>query len=191
MDSIKMPAQANEQNNIIVQPDAPWYQLNGDATPDEHLKMLTPSWDAKTWEKYLSWIDSHDPQTTETLLPPKKYDELCDQTEESIFVNAESGADNDLRSFVAKYLMQLTPQQRRVLEMIFWEGRSEREAARSMSLNPSTVHRLKKRAFNKIKGLIKGGQHLPYMRGLISSQVQGGTDEGTHQLAKGYIAEAG
>ena len=191
MDSIKMSAQANEQNNIIVQPDAPWYQLNGDATPDEHLKMLTPSWDAKTWEKYLSWLDSHNPQTTETLLPPKKYDELCDQTEESIFVNAESGADSDLRSFVAKYLMQLTPQQRRVLEMIFWEGRSERFVADSLGIKQPAVHAIKKRAFNKIRKLIEGGYRLPYMRGLISSQVQGGTDEGTHQLAKSYIAEAG
>lgn len=191
MDSINTPAQFNEQEPIIVQPDAPWYLMNGKITPDEHLKNLTPSWDAGTWEQYLSWLDTNDHRTVETLLLPRKYDELCDKTEEPIFVNAESGACDDLRNLVAGYLTKLTLQQRRVLEMIFWEGRSERYVATKLSINPTTVHRLKKRAFNKIKQLLQGGQRLPYMRGLNSSQVQGGADEGTHCLAEVDLAEAG
>lgn len=191
MDSVNKPAHATEQTPIIVQPDAPWYQVDGKITPDAHLKMLTPSWDTKTWEKYLSWLDKIESRTNETLLHPRKYDELCDETKESIFVNAESGADDDLRKFVAKYLMRLTPQQRRVLELIFWEGQSERDVAELLGIKQQSVHDVKKRAFNKIRGLIEGHCRLPYMRGLNSSQVQGGTDEGNHWLAEVDLAEAG
>lgn len=191
MDSINTPAQITEQEPIIVRPDAPWYLVDGKHTPDEHLKTLTLSWDIQTWGKYLSWLDANELQTSETLLHPRKYDELCDETEESIFVNAESGADDDLRSLVARYLMHLTPQQRRVLEMIFWEGRSERFVADALGIKQPTVNAIKKRAFNKIRSLIEGGYRLPYMRGLNSSRVQGGTDEGIHWLAEVDLAEAG
>lgn len=191
MDSINTPVQITEQQPIIFQPDAPWLLMDGKYTPDEHLKTLTPSRDMQTWEKYVSWLEKNEPRTDETLLPPKKYDELCDQTEESIFVNAESGADNDLRNFVAKYLMHLTPQQRRVLELIFWEGQSERDVADLLGVKQQSVHDAKKRAFKKIRGLIEGHCRLPYMRGLISSHVQGGTHERTHWLAEVDLDKAG
>lgn len=185
MDSItNTSAQALEQQPIIVQSEAPWFQMNGEVTPTEYLKTLTSSWDAQTWERYLSWFEERSSRTSETLLPPRKYDKLCDELEESIFVNSESGADKDLRARVAEYLLTLTDHQRRILELIFWDGRSERYVAQQLGIKQSTVHTLKKRAFKKIRALIEGVCRLPYMRGPNSSHVKGGSDEQDVSLAE-------
>lgn len=166
MDSINTKtAQYFEQEEIIVQPKAPWLQTNGQHTPDEHLKMLTPSWSAATWEKYLKWYEDLEGQRAESVVPPKKYDDICNNLEESIFVYAESSSNQDLRELVGEYLKSLSNKQQLVLNMIFWKGRSERYVAKSLKMDPASVHRTKIRALNKIKDLAKKVSSSRIMRG--------------------------
>lgn len=166
MDSINTPAQANEQlEEIIVQPKAPWLQMNGKVTPEEHLKTITPNWSPETWETYLIWFENQKGQRAESLVSPRRYNEVCESQEESIFVYAQSNADDDLRSVVSEYLNTLTDQQRRVVEMIFWEAKSAREVAQTLGIRHQSILRLKKRALNKINRLLKGGASSRIMRG--------------------------
>lgn len=191
MDSTNTPAQILEQEPIIVQPDAPWLRTNGKVTPDDHLKSLTSQWGPETWEKYLCWFENQTGQRAESLESPKRYDEICESQEESIFVYAQSSADDDLKNLVGEYLKTLTNQQRRVIELLFWEGRSERYVAKALSVNQKSVHRLKLRAINKIRTLLKGGLSSRIMRGEISPLRNGGPNEQTLFLAKSRLAEAG
>lgn len=191
MDSINTPAQITEQQPTIVQPDAPWLLMNGNITPEEHLKTLTPSWNAETWEKYLIWFEDLTGQRAESLVPSRRYDEECERQEESIFVFAQSNADDELRNFVGHYLKKLTNQQRRVIELIFWEGRSERFIAKSLGISGIAVHQMKKRALKSLSQSLRGVSSSRIMRGEISPIRKGGTDEGNHQMAEVDLAEAG
>lgn len=166
MDSINTKtAQYFEQEEVIVQAKAPWLQINGQHTPDEHLKTLTPSWSAATWEKYLKWYEDLEGQRAESVVPPKKYDDICDNLEESIFVYAESSSDQDLRELVGEYLKSLSKKQQLVLNMIFWKGRSERYVAQKLGMKQQAVNQLKKRALSKIKDLAQNVVASRIMRG--------------------------
>lgn len=189
MDSSKMPAQANEQM-LAVKPEAPWLLENGKVTPEAHLTTLTPYWSAETWEKYLTWFESLEGQRAESLLPPRRYIEICESQPESIFVFAQSNADDDLRALVSQYLLTLTEQQQRVIEMIFWDGRSERFVSQTLGINRGSVHRLKIRAINKIKDLLKRGCSSRIMRGENSPIQKGGSNEVRLELAHGSLPEA-
>lgn len=193
MDSKIMPAQAHEQQSIIIQAESPWLQQNGKPTPDEYLKTLTPDWSSEVWESYLSWFETQTGARAESLVDSKKYDRICESEEESIFsAFAQTSADDELKAIISRFLLRLTPQQRRVIEMIFWDGRSERYIAELLSINQKSVHRLKLRALSKIKDLLKGGLSSRIMRGETSPLInEGGTNAEHLSLAKSHLAETG
>ncbi|MBX2988860.1 MAG: sigma-70 family RNA polymerase sigma factor [Bdellovibrionaceae bacterium] len=189
MDSSQMPAQAIEQM-LVVQTQAPWLLENGKITPEHYLRALTPYWDSETWEKYLTWFENQTGQRAESLVPPRRYTEICESQEESIFSFAQSNAEEDLRVLVGEYLHTLTDLQRRVVEMIFWDGRSTRTVALTLGIRHQSVHRLKIRALNKIKGLLREGATSRIMRGEISPNQKGGTDETGLLLAHRMLPQA-
>lgn len=180
-----------QQDQIVVQPEQPWLTANGLPTPDEHLKRLAPSWSPETWERYLSWYET---PRAESLVTSRKYDQICEEAAESVFANIQSSADDDLKIQVSGYLAGLTGQQRRVIELTFWEGRSERFVARELGISQVSVHGLKKRALNKISGLIKGAITSRTMRGEISPfSTDAGevNDKKVLDLAIGNLPKAG
>lgn len=190
MDSSCNPVQ-QDQMEYTVQTERPWLLENGDRTPDDHLKTLTPYWSAEIWESYLTWFETPRP---ESLIAPWRYDQICEESTESIFEFAQSNADDELKNRVAQYLAELTKQQRQVIEMIFWEGRSERFVAQSLGINHKSVHRLKLRALKKITHLLKGGPSSRLMRGEISPfSTETGDANGKQVLvlAEGTLPKAG
>lgn len=193
MDAHTTPAQAIEHQPIIVRAEAPWLQQNGKHTPEEYLKILTPEWSSETWEKYLNWFENQNGTRAESIVNPKRYDSICEEQEESILsAYSQTSADDDLRVTISKFLLRLTPQQRRVIEMIFWEGRSERYVAQFLGINQQPVNRLKKRALSKIKDLLSEGVSSRIMKGENSPIMnEGGTDAKNLSLAKSPMAEAG
>ncbi len=190
MDSIVTTAQDFEQQSISVQEGAPWFLADGKATPDNYLKTLTPFWSTQTWEKYLNWFENISGQRAESLVSSKKYDEICDTEPDSIFVYSQSSADDELRVLVVKYLEKLTEHQRRVIEMCFWEGRSERYIAEKLGIRRQPVNRLKKRAFNKIKKLVREGVSSRIKRGKNSSLMKGVKNERNLLLAQISLEKA-
>jgi RNA polymerase sigma factor (sigma-70 family) len=190
MGSQKNTVQVTEQE-ITVQLNSPWLQINGKHTPEDHLKILTSSWDTNTWEHYLKWFEDQNGQRAESILPLRQYDGACETQRESIFVYGQSSADDELKQTISKYLMKLTERQRRVIELIFWEGRSERFVAKTLSISQPSVQRLRKRALNKIKGLLKGGVSSRIMGGEFSPLAKGEPSEKADlSLAKGNLPKA-
>lgn len=179
------------QTEYTVQPERPWLLSDGKTTPDEHLKALTPFWSAEMWDRYLAWYETPRP---ESLIPPWRYDQICEENTQSIFDLAQSNAEAELKNRVESHLAQLTGQQRQVVEMIFWEGRSERYVAQQLGINQKSVHRMKLRALKKITHLLKGGLSSRVMRGEISHLSKGmGGVNGTEvlDLAEETLPQAG
>lgn len=189
MDSLR-PLQ-EEQITYTVQPEQPWLLTNGDKTQDHHLMTLTPSWSAEIWERYLTWFET---PRSESLISSRRYDQICEESAESIFEFAQSNAEDELKNRVAQYLAELTGQQRQVIELIFWEGRSERFVAHQLGIKQQAVNRLKRRALKKISHLAKGGVSSRIMRGEISLlHAETGDTNGkkVFVLAEGNFPKAG
>lgn len=180
----------NKNQELSINMESPWLQMNGQLTPDKHLKMLTSLWDAETWGKYLNWFENQTGQRAESLVGTRRYDEACEVQKESIFVFAQSSADDELKNNISTYLAKLTQQQAKVIEMIFWEGRSERFVAKSLGISGVAVHQIKKRALKNILHSVKGVSSSRIMRGEISPIKKGGKDEKAHQLAEVDLAKA-
>ncbi len=173
-----------QQDQHPVQAAQPWFLQNGKITPDEMLRHLTPTWSKATWEKYLAWWETQRP---ESLVSPWFYKKICEEQVESIFASAQSNADDELKDQVNGYLIGLSEPQKKVIEMIFWEGRSERYVAKHLGINQKSAHRLKIRALNKIRQLIEGGLSSRIMRGeIISLSLETGAtnDETVLELAQ-------
>lgn len=143
----------------------PWLDSRGLLLTDDDLRCVSRSWCAETWERYLAWYEA---PRAESLVTSRKYEKVCEESAESIFVSAQSNADDDLKGRVSTYLAGLTEQQRRVIELTFWAGRSERYVARELGISQASVHGLKKRAISKISGLLKGAISSRIMRGEVS-----------------------
>ncbi|HLE11350.1 MAG: hypothetical protein A2504_16860 [Bdellovibrionales bacterium RIFOXYD12_FULL_39_22] len=125
----------------------PWLDQKGKPIGNDKLKIISKDWDQSMWEKYLSWYET---PSKEILIHHRTYDALAEQMEESVFALSASGADDELKVFVRKLVSKLTPKQQRVIHMIYWDGKSEREIATELNLSRIAISKLKKRAFRKI-----------------------------------------
>lgn len=138
--------------SITVHPEQPWLCENGKRLSDEQIKTVSKSWDAITWEHYLCWFES---PMAETLIPERSYDRKAEAMIETIFVRTQSHADDSLRNRVGKVLDGLTVKQRRIVEMTFWQGKSERQIADELNLSRSTIKVTKRRALSKLATLLR------------------------------------
>ncbi len=167
----------------------PWLLVNGKDTPEELLKTLTPNWDADTWEKYLEWYET---QLGESQVHPRKYDKICEEQEESIFVNAQSSADDDLKAAINALIQDLTNLELKVVKLIFWESKSQRDAADILNISRRTVRDAKKRALDRIKRHFKGHTPIsPIMKGKnYFPSATTGVNDGVFKLVKKHVPKA-
>jgi RNA polymerase sigma factor (sigma-70 family) len=188
MDSINLIASIETQTSAHV--EKPWLNEKGHAVSDHDLKELSKSWDQETWEKYLNSLDG---TLSDQQLKPYEYDYLAENAELTCWDLSQSSADDQAKDFVADLLKLLTPQQQRIIQMNFWEGRSERYIAEELRVSRNTVKTLKKRVLRKLARHLKVVSPIsPLVKGEENSSItKGGTDEGNHRLACRHLAEAG
>ncbi len=179
------------EQTVSVKPGSPWLQTNGKPTPEEHLKTLTPHWDQATWGQYLKWYEEIDGTRAESIVPPKLYDQICEAQEESIFIYAQSNADDQLKNRIRQHIELLTPQQQKIIDFIFWQGRSERYIANRLGISCVAVHQIKKRALKSLESIIQGVSSSRIMRGENSPLTKGAMDDKKIlRLAEGDIPKA-
>lgn len=65
---------------------------------------------------------------------------------------------SDARLTVAPLLARLDEDERRVLHLLFWEGRTTREAAETLGASQSKIARTKRRAIEKLRAAMEGGE---------------------------------
>ncbi|MEK6624854.1 MAG: sigma-70 family RNA polymerase sigma factor, partial [Bdellovibrionota bacterium] len=109
-------------------------------------------WDQKTWEEYLSWFEF---QLREVQVSPKVYDQMTDNLEESIFALTSSSENSQVIANFKQFLAALTPKQKIVIEMIYWQNKSEREIANHLGVSRPAIQNIKKRALAQIELMIK------------------------------------
>lgn len=188
MDSINHVA-SNEAPTSVYS-EKPWLNEKGHALSEHDLKEASKGWDQETWEKYLNSLDG---TLSEQQLKPYEYDYLAESAELTCWDLSQSSAEEEGKGFVANLLKLLTPQQQRIIQMNFWEGRSERYIAEELRVSRNTVKTLKKRVLRKLARHLKGVSPIsPLVKGENNSSItKGGTDEGIHRLANRHLAEAG
>ena len=140
----------------------PWLDQNGTPLSDTKLKLISKGWNQKTWEEYLSWFEW---PLQESQLSPEVYQEMAEKMEESVFSLSASKSwlpDQDSKLYAEALLNKLTPKQKTVLKMIFWEEKTEREIAAHLGIARGTVNDIKNRALLKLKSSLAGS--TPYLR---------------------------
>ena len=147
---------------------APWIGPEGKVLSDAQLRLVSRSWDAKTWERYLSTIET---PLSECLIPTKKLYALAEKSGNGLFI-CEGEAANALPSKKLEHaLEQLTFKQRHVLELTFFRAKSSRQASMILGISQSTVRDLKRKALRNLKRLLGGGTlTFPLVRETMNQQ---------------------
>jgi RNA polymerase sigma factor (sigma-70 family) len=153
----------------------PWLDHRGRSLSDEALKQMSGSWCPDTWEAYLCSIEKG---IVEEQLNPGHYDKMAEASEDSWVSISGTSADEELKKQVEALMSDLSDQQKRVIQMTFWEGRSERSVARTLGISRSSVFVLKKRALKHLaKKITKVSATFPLVRGKNNSPLKGAVDD--------------
>lgn len=164
MDSNKKIASSGVSTKTIISnhSDKPWLNEKGHYLSDSKLKLVSKKWDTKTWNAYL---DSLDTTISEQQLSPAYYDDKAEEME-STWEQAQSDADQDTKDFITNLLKTLTPQQNKIITMIFWEAKSESIIADELKISRYTVKTVKARTLKLLsKKIKKVSPNSPFMRG--------------------------
>ena len=144
------------------------------------------------WERYLESIEV---TLSDQQLAPWTYDEMAEKMEFNCFEFSQTDADDDTKNYVAQIMKDLPPQQKKILSMIFWEGRSERFIAAELKVSRSTIKSAKKRALKRLSAQLRHMPPIsPFMRGEISpvSLEKGAANDKTVlELAQSDLPRAG
>lgn len=173
MDSINHSASVEVLFNIHS--TKPWLNSKGHPLEEHEIKEVSKSWDQRTWERYL---DSLNGTLSDQQLKPYEYDYLSENMSSTCWDLSQSNADDETKDFVAGLLKTLTPLQQKIIQMNFWEGRSEHSIAQELRVSRTTVQTIKKRIFRKLARRLRGVSSIsPLVKGKNnSSTIKGGSD---------------
>lgn len=188
MDSINHSASI--EASISVHAEKPWLNEKGHTLCEHDLREVSKNWDQTTWERYLNSLDG---TLSDQQLKPYEYDHLAENAETTCWDLSQSSADDETKKFIENLLRHLTPQQQRIIQMNFWEGRSERYIANELRISRSTIYVLKKRILRKLARHLKGVSAIsPLVKGEENSPItKGGPDEWNHRMDDSHLEEAG
>lgn len=184
-DSVKGSGHTHERNrNPVQHPNAgllrrrkrsyaamPWLNSSAVEISTEDLKEICRTWDLPTWNAYLDWYES---PLREKLLKPEIYDKLCEQNDQTIFEQASQSNSDRNRIFCEKLLESLPENEKKILRLIFFEGRTIREIAALINISKSSAYRTKVRALRSLKYHDFGGTRdiCHFMRGVTCASFK-------------------
>ena len=130
--------------------EKPWLDQDGKKLATAEIRLISQSWNAATWEKYLMTLEKpqsdvlgnesdfvEETMTSEVL---ELYKSMLEQDEYPEF-----------RGFLQGAILTLSPQERRVMDHIFWDAMSLADVAKKLGLTKSSVATYKKRATRKLR----------------------------------------
>lgn len=189
MDSLVTGVNSTEIQNLNPQA-MPWLNSKGQMLPDKKLKDISRRWDQETWEKYLNYLDG---TISEQQIHPNDYEKMSEKMEKSCWDLTQSDADRDSKSLVNTLFKELSTHQRKILKMIFWEGRSERFIARELNISRGTVNTIRKRALKRLNALLRPEVSAisPLMRGKDFSNATGGKNAKSKTASENQLPKVG
>jgi len=130
----------------------PWLDENGVRRSEAEIRSLAENWGDKTWEEFLrSTVEK--PQN-DTLIPGFDYEIIEADARDTYQDMIATNSRPDLIGLVENLLSQLTNREQRVVQAIFWAGRSQHEIARELRLSRSAVRNCQNRALKKMGSLL-------------------------------------
>lgn len=130
----------------------PWLDENGKLVSDETLKKISKTWDANIWELFLQ-------QTVDIERSPNEvqmhgYEKLLEEVSHGIRWPSCSVPQHVVRQ-INLAVKALAPQQKKIIELIFWKSMSERQVAEKLKIFQPNVNDSKKISLNKIKEFLE------------------------------------
>jgi len=125
----------------------PWIQPNRKPLCDSYLKGISKSWDADTWEAYLTWYQT---SRKEALIHTWAYDLICERRSESIYREFGYEVDEALQQYCELLLSTLPKIEEQILRLYFLEGKTELQIALKLRISKSGVHVAKKRGLFRL-----------------------------------------
>ena len=139
---------------------------------DATLREVSKNWTPEEWETYLvEHVEKSASYQREDFMAPHKYDFKMETMLESIWEGRNFPDSTDLRERVRRAMItKLTDRQKKIIEMLFWEGATEAEVADSLGISRVSVATQRRRSLVKIRKTIAN----------LSSKRR--IDEGTQRL---------
>ena len=153
----------------------PWIFENGKLKTAVQIKKISKTWNRKQWkdhERFLAenqiidqklwkiYLEKFETYQREETIAPSVYDELA--TTELTVVNFMGSDDEKFTNNFAFYkkhlalaMKMLTQKEKRVVEGVFRDEKSERQVGVDLSISQSTVSKYKKNAMAKIKRFLE------------------------------------
>ncbi len=133
----------------------PWTDKRGLPLSNEVLKIRSQSWDKATWSEYLKSLEV---KASGQLFEATHYQDICDEAGHNIFSKVITEDDNELSARVQSALEILEKRslkQALIIREIFWNGKSLRQLAKTFKLQHNAIFKLKIRAINNLKLIMK------------------------------------
>lgn len=131
----------------------PWLTPSGVERPLEELKQLSKTWEQKTWNEYLHWLESG---RKDKLISSDFYLSQCETLEKSIF--EEFGYQNYLadQNLCEQLLSKLAKSEAQVLKLIYLEGKTQKEIAALFRRSDRRISQIKLNALAALKWVLLG-----------------------------------
>ncbi len=114
----------------------------------QKLRTKSKNWTSEKWEEYLQTLEV---ECSETLIHPYKYEELMEENP-FLWEDYEKNNSNDeIISHLKKALKTLTPRQKKVIKMLFWDNLTGREIAIKLRRSRRTIRSIKDQGLQKLK----------------------------------------
>ena len=112
----------------------------------------------KTLRKYKRDEDDYRKEAKANLVEIESYEEnygeIIDEESDFEEMLAEISNDRDLKQKLYKGMMTLTPQEKKIIRMKFYEQKENNEIAEILNISPCTVSQTKCRAMKKLREIV-------------------------------------
>lgn len=151
----------------------PWTDSKGRMLSDDNLRIKSKGWSAEIWEEYLTTIEA---KSSGRTYKPEIYEGFCEELMESIFSVVTNEDSSILKNKIEDAMSELPKRQQEVLQLLFWEGKSQNQIAKDWGVQQSSVFNLKERALNNLRismESLQGAVNSRFMRGQENSRYHG------------------
>lgn len=127
-----------------------WLNDDGTQKEDKDLQSICKEWSLSDWEAFLKKNESS--MKEENLDYYNQEEMMTNEDYESSFLQTiEVKHYPAFIKRIRKIVNSLTPRQRQIIVMLFWQGLSKEEVSKSLGISTSTIRVLIKRAFDRMK----------------------------------------
>lgn len=155
----------SEENEIErIESQSRWLDCTGRHLGKERLKKVSRDWTPQDWEAYLSHLET--PLKESLFWNFDSFMEAHGGAAPSYMFKEDSTGSSKRDDSVIRLrraVKRLTPTQQKVVHLIFWNGLSERNAAKKMGLSRSSIQTHLSRAIGRLRELLSSSS--PWVEG--------------------------